>query len=79
MVYGIWYLVHGMREFPKLRGPNMDPKIVRLFLEGHPQKGPPICRNSHIGHCKTASKVYLQAVARAPKVSGSGLRTVRLP
>ena len=39
--------IHG-RE---IKGPNIDPKIVWLLLQGHPQKGPSIFRNSHNGVC----------------------------
>ena len=27
-------------EFPKIRGPDIDPKIVGLALSGYPKKGP---------------------------------------
>ena len=29
-------------EFPKIRDPTIDNKIIGLLLQGHPQKGPPI-------------------------------------
>ena len=38
-----------------MRGSQKDPKIVGLLF-GHPQKDPPICRNSHadVGDCYKA-------------------------
>ena len=32
-VYGIWYIVHGMWEFPKVRGPNIDPKCQGSYYK----------------------------------------------
>ena len=34
-------------EFPKIRGPDIDPQIAGLLLQGLPQKEPPIYRHSH--------------------------------
>ena len=36
-------------EFPKSQGAESRPQLVRLLFQGHPQKGPPICRTIHIG------------------------------
>ena len=40
-------------EFPNMRGPNSGPQIEELLLQGRPQLGPAICRNSHAAnkHC----------------------------
>ena len=45
--YGIWYIVRGIWEFPKIRGPNIDPSVVALLLAGISINGPPIYRDSH--------------------------------
>ena len=37
-----------IREFPKKRGPQCRPQIVRILSCGHPQEGPPIYRNRHL-------------------------------
>ena len=33
----------------KYQGPHRDPQMVRLLLQGPPQKGPTICGNSRLG------------------------------
>ena len=33
---------------PKIRGPNMDPQVVGLLFQGHPQTRPPIDGNSQV-------------------------------
>ena len=38
----------GLDKTPKNQEPTIDPKVAGLSLEGHPQKGPPIYRNSHL-------------------------------
>ena len=42
--------------FPKMKGPQCRPHIVGHFLQGHPQKGRPIYRNSQIHSSKLTWK-----------------------
>ena len=44
------FLLHPskLREFQKVGGRNMDPKILRPLLQGRPRNGLPIYRNSHL-------------------------------
>ena len=44
-------------DFPKIRGPSIDPRIAGLFLEGHPQKGPPIHRSSQLATAERSTRV----------------------
>ena len=39
--------------------PQYKTKILGLVLQGHPEKGPPICRNSHIVLIRINSKPAL--------------------
>ena len=32
--------MHGIWEFPKIRGSSLDPEIAGLLLEGHPDMNP---------------------------------------
>ena len=63
-VLTIWYLIQvvSIWEFPKTRGPTTDPQIVGLLIiKGHPQKGSPIYRNSHLGSVKPSCEtVFIQ-------------------
>ena len=38
-----------MWELPEISGSNIDPNSIGLLLEGHPQAGPAMYRNSHAG------------------------------
>ena len=41
---------YGHMGVSKNQGPEYRPQVVGLLLQGHPQKEPPICGNSHMSH-----------------------------
>ena len=41
LLWAVW-------EFPKISEPNMDPKLTGLFLQGHPQNGPPLVERAYL-------------------------------
>ena len=49
-----------------MKGPNINLKIIGIFLQGHPQKGPPVYRNSQFHMLMSGQDLQLHKTHKLP-------------
>ena len=67
-----------MWQFPKSRGPNIDPKTVGFAVQGHPQKGPSIYGQGHVCFTPMAQRPSSRSRHRAAQGVAAGIAKHRI-